>query len=417
MCFDQIAHYLSKNVTNCLYDTDDPVSSELLCNVDDFNLTIDSPVSDNHDNNEDINYLFSIDTNIFVDDVQIPNCAEYESPYNNVKEIRFKYPRNVMISHINVNSLRNKFDELRYMLDNGYLDILCVSETKLDSADAISLFNVKGFTTFRQDKRKNSGGLMIFINERIACRQITMDLEIQSPYIELITIELILDDSDKWLLCYLYKNPKVTDNDFEAFFSILSDKMASLYDNYMCIGDLNMNFLNPKCRIHDLCSIHGLYNIIKSPTCWKGSIGTLIDLFLVPSTDKRRFCKGYSVDIGVSDFHSLVLAPMRKTLPAKQEEHIYYRKVKNINYEQVRLDLFNLDLIGKAQSYNNANEAFSTIHNALTSLFDKHAPLLKRKTDKNSFPVMNTALKKAIIYRNRLQNKLYKTRLNSYYVC
>jgi len=376
----------------------------------DFNMTIDPPITIY----DDCNYLLAIDPDLFIDNLQIPYNYGYDrSLYNPVKEIRLKFATNVIISHINVNSVRNKFDEIRYMLGNGFLDIMCISETKLDSADSNNLFNVDKFTMFRQDKRKNSGGLMVFVNEKIACRQIDLHDAMINPDVEVLTIEISLDAHDKWLLCYIYKNPKVTDNDFESLFSVLFNKVACLYDNYVYIGDMNLNFLDPKSRIHDICSIHGLINLIKNPTCQKGVVGTIIDVILVPECDKHRFFNSSCEDIGISDFHSLVIAPMRKIMPAKKDEFCYYRKVKSINYDLVKYDLCNMELI---QDPYNADHAFSMFHHSLCGIFEKHAPLLKRKAENKSFPIMNTELKGAILFRNRQRNKYYKTRSTSYYV-
>ena len=363
----------------------------------------------------DSNYIFMIDTSLFVDDYPPPDVTVNNSPFNAVKDIRLKYARNIIISHINVNSLRRKFDELSCLLQNAYVDILCISETKLDSADKDTLFNVEGFTSFRQDKRKNSGGLMIYVNDQIPCRQVQMNTNTEILDVESLTVELIFEKDDKWLLCYIYKNPKVSDNDYECYFSNLFNKIASLYDTYMFIGDFNMNFLDPKSRIHDICSVHGLHNQITAPTCWKGATGTLIDLFLVPDSEKTRFLKGYSEDIGTSDFHSLILTPMRKFLPIKREEYVYYRKTKNINYDHVRCDLLELNLLQQTLLCDNVDKAFHDFHKSLYDIFNAHAPVIRRKRDKKSFPIMNTMLKRAILYRNRLRNKYYKTRSTSYY--
>jgi len=365
---------------------------------------------------DDCNFIFTIEPDVLTDEFVIPaDSYNNLTVFNSLRNIRMKYAQNVIVSHINVNSLRKKFDEIKFILDNGYIDIMCIAETKLDVSDSSNIFNVNEFTMFRRDKRKNSGGLMILINERIACRQIFLDECSINPEVEIITIEITLGKEDKWLLCYIYKNPKVTDNDFMSQFSTLFDSVASIYDNYMYIGDLNMNYLNPRNRIHDLCATHDLYNLIKTPTCQKGAVGTLLDLILVPHCEKQRFFKGYSEDIGLSDFHSMVIAPMRKALPTKMQEFSYYRKVNNIDYDSVKIELLELQLDQNAVLCENAEEAFSVLHKSICTLFEKHAPLIKRRIDKKSFPIMNSKLKNSIIYRNRQRNKYYKTRTTSHY--
>ena len=62
-----------------------------------------------------------------------------ETPNNNslddilvLKNLRVSYPNNIIIGHLNINSIRNKFEMLSLSVAQ-YVDILMLSETKLDS--------------------------------------------------------------------------------------------------------------------------------------------------------------------------------------------------------------------------------------------------------------------------------------------
>ena len=48
------------------------------------------------------------------------------------------------MAHINLNSLRNKFDMLTNSVTE-YIDILMISETKLDNTFPYALFHLKNF--------------------------------------------------------------------------------------------------------------------------------------------------------------------------------------------------------------------------------------------------------------------------------
>ncbi len=56
--------------------------------------------------------------------------------FDNIKESRLKYPKSLIIAHININSIKKEnkapFDYFRDILLNHYIDLLFVSETKLD---------------------------------------------------------------------------------------------------------------------------------------------------------------------------------------------------------------------------------------------------------------------------------------------
>ena len=45
--------------------------------------------------------------------------------------MKIQCPQKIIVSHLNINSIRNKFDALSFIIDTN-IDILLISETKLD---------------------------------------------------------------------------------------------------------------------------------------------------------------------------------------------------------------------------------------------------------------------------------------------
>ena len=54
--------------------------------------------------------------------------------FQELDAVRISCPKNIMISHINMNSVRNKFHELSDLFNRSLVDILFISETKLDQS-------------------------------------------------------------------------------------------------------------------------------------------------------------------------------------------------------------------------------------------------------------------------------------------
>ena len=68
---------------------------------------------------------------------------------------------NVIIAHLNINSLRNKFGSL-VQLVGGNIDILVIGETKLDETFPKKQFIIEGFREpYRNDRNGDGGGVMI----------------------------------------------------------------------------------------------------------------------------------------------------------------------------------------------------------------------------------------------------------------
>ena len=68
-----------------------------------------------------------------------------------LNSIKVKHPKNLLICHVNINSIRNKFDNIVDILLKGYIDCLAISETKLDGSFPMKQFTVEGFTCIRAD--------------------------------------------------------------------------------------------------------------------------------------------------------------------------------------------------------------------------------------------------------------------------
>ena len=69
-------------------------------------------------------------------------------------QIRIKNPKQLINAHLNINSLRNKFDQLKILVQ----DILMVTESKLDDTFPDSQFHIPGYKVpFPKDRNKLGG--------------------------------------------------------------------------------------------------------------------------------------------------------------------------------------------------------------------------------------------------------------------
>ena len=81
-----------------------------------------------------------------------------ENPLTTLQEIRCKNRGKIIIGHLNINSLRNKFDALKCMIKDN-IDICVVSETNLDESFPLGQFEISGFSPpLRVDRNKEGGG-------------------------------------------------------------------------------------------------------------------------------------------------------------------------------------------------------------------------------------------------------------------
>ena len=91
-----------------------------------------------------------------------------------LKHLRNDNPYRVIIGHININSIRYKFKSLVKYVSNN-LNILMVSETKIDNTFPESQFLIEGFLTpYRLDRTAKGGGILLFIRQDIPSKYINL---------------------------------------------------------------------------------------------------------------------------------------------------------------------------------------------------------------------------------------------------
>ena len=84
----------------------------------------------------------------------------------------------IVVVHLNINSLRNKFD---YFIEQitGNIDILVISETKLDSSFPAGQFFINGYSEpFRIDRNSQRGGIMLYVREDILSKLLGTETEV-----------------------------------------------------------------------------------------------------------------------------------------------------------------------------------------------------------------------------------------------
>ena len=187
---------------------------------------------------------------------------EGKVPLSILDELRKKNLGKIIIGHLNINSLRNKFDEMKSMIQ-GKADIFVVSETKIDESFPTCQFKIDGFSTpFRLDRNKEGGGIIVYVRSDIPCKI----LKCQLPNnIEGLFVELNFRKK-KWVLFAGY-NPKK-----ERIFHFLEnigtslDKFIENFDNLLLIGDFKSEVEEEV--MNEFCETYNLVNLIKDSTCF-----------------------------------------------------------------------------------------------------------------------------------------------------
>ena len=301
-----------------------------------------------------------------------------------------------IIAQLNINSIRNKFQFLEKEVHDN-LDILLISETKLDDSFPSAQFLLDGFTKpYRLDRCSNGGGILLYIRDDIPARLLSNSNKTETIFVE------INFRKKKWLICASYNPHKGNISNHLHHLSKGLDNYIGNYDNILLLGDFNSEFSEP-C-LNDFCDIYNPKNLVKEPTCFKNPDNpSCIALFL--TNRPRTFQWTTTIDTGISDFHKLVVTVLKTFYKKQRPKIIHYR-----NYKNFENDNFREDLKRELLKFDITNAPLSKFNDTVLSVLDKHAPKKLKYIRSNNCNFMTKELRKAIMNRSKLRNKFLKTR-------
>ena len=165
-----------------------------------------------------------------------------------LKSVCLKNLNKIIVGHLNLNSIRNKFDFLAPQVQ-GIIDILMISETKLDESLPPVQFLLDGYCgPFRFDRDGNGGGILLYIRDDIPFKLLSKNKNIEDFF-----VELNLRNKKKWLLSCSYNPKKATILSHLAELSRNTDLYFTKYDQLLFLGDFNAGVEDSS--IKDFCLV------------------------------------------------------------------------------------------------------------------------------------------------------------------
>ena len=323
-------------------------------------------------------------------------------PLNTLKKIRVSNLNRVIIGHLNINSLRNKYEALKSVI-NGNIDTLVITETKIDQSFPVCQFFIEGYSPpFRFDCDANGGGVIIYINEDIPAKLLkdhAAPKNIEGSFLEINLKKY------KWLLFGGYNASKDNILHFVNEIGPVIDHYMPKYDNFLILGDFNSEMSEDAMR--DFSETYNLSNMIKERTCFKNpSNPSLIDLIL--TNRPRSFQDSHVIETGLSDHHKMTITVLRVFFQKQTPITVKYR-----DYKKFDQSLFRYNLLKKLNNVNEGKVDYETFERVFIELLDLHAPMKEKYMRANNSPFMNKSLHKAVMTRSRLRNKFLKNPSNA----
>ena len=242
-----------------------------------------------------------------------------------LRTFRIKYPSNVIIDHLNIISIRYKFELLSYLID-GKVDIFLISETKIDGTFPTSQFLMSGYSNvYRLDRNDKGGGIMLFVKDNLITFPVSGFCFSEKKQIFCLELNL---RKQIWLIFCCYNPHKHLIKDHLLQIKNAIDFYSKSYENIILIGDFNVEISDS--HMDSFCAIYHLKSLIKEPTCYKNpEKPTCIDLILTNSP--RQFQATLTLETGLSDFHKMTVAAFKSEFPHQKPKMISYRNYKHFD--------------------------------------------------------------------------------------
>ena len=257
------------------------------------------------------------------------NITSLWTEFDNITQ---NYCSNFKIGHINVKSMGGfKFHEIKTWLLSGRMDILVISETKIDGSFPDSQFQVKGFRLCRSDRKAGGGGLIIYVKSDIYfvkvkhLKGITPE-EWRAFRTEMIILKAKLGKD--WITVVgVYRPPLIPKHQWTRELSSIFEEVSMLTETVFYAGDFNADLLDPDKppmdgrSLLDLLEIFDLNCLITKATRKTKTSETLLDLIL--TSNKKKTLTSDVVDTQISD-HSLVFTILRLKAPRLHSRKILF---------------------------------------------------------------------------------------------
>ena len=258
------------------------------------------------------------------------NTLKGDDPISILNELRNNNFVKIIIGHLNINSLRNKFEALKSMIQ-GYVDIFVISETKINESVPSDQFKIDGYSTpLRVDRNMTGGVIIIYIRSDIPHKVLTPELPND---VEGLFIEFNLRNK-KWVLFAGYNPKKERISHFLNNIGTSLDKFIEKFENLLLIGDFNSVIEEENMK--KFCEVYNLQNLIKEPTCFK-SIQNPTSIVDILTNRCKYFHSSCTIETGLSDHHKMTITVLKTYYKKLKPAVISYRSYKDfdeINFKE-----------------------------------------------------------------------------------
>lgn len=310
------------------------------------------------------------------------------------------------VTHVNVNSLREHFDEINVLLIEKKIDVLSICETWLTPDLDDNIVQIPGYLMVRNDRGLESskkrayvqgGGVAFYIRIGINYKLLQRSHIKEIDETEYIILELSTENDERFLVSTVYRRPQ--GHVLGEFFIALLQFMP-FYSNVIVLGDFNSNLLDPSnyygTHLKTLIDEYSFFLIPSGASHHTNFSDTWLDLILVNNEDKLVNFEKSPVPFICG--HDYIIADFQLRNPDPVKETRRYRDFRNFD-PAIFIDKMK-SINGLANSPNNWD--LDTFRTSALQVLDELAPFIERPLRKRAAPWFNANLRAECKARDKL---------------
>lgn len=293
------------------------------------------------------------------------------------------------------------------MLENNY-KIIAVTETWLAPEFPSNLIHMPGYELIRADRPSRGGGVCLYVHCSLKYKMINIDY-VNTEHLEQLWVSININKI-KTSIGVLYRPPHSPINCLNELENVLTNICMDCQD-IILMGDLNIDFNNQVAssyrQVNNILKCFNLIQVINEPTRISETSNTTIDIICL-SNHKTLNKAGTQDMLNLTD-HLLTYCELNYEINAQQPNIVTYRDYSLFNANEFSSDanLINWNYVDNLSSLDDKVEY---LMDAITFLFDIHAPLKTITIRRNYRPYITPTIKQIIRLKDRAYKKYKKSR-------
>ena len=285
--------------------------------------------------------------------------------------------------HLNIRSIVKKIDQIRTLISGASLDVFSLSETWLRKYLSTQIVHLKGYKLFRLDratkgrngKVKRGGGLITYVNEKLASNsELLDDLCVSNEHVEAQWVFIHRPQSRNICICNLYRPPNGNLTKAISYLENCIQTFNLSKTEVILMGDLNVNYVNKGSpsykKFNFFAKSMGLTQHISTTTRNTDKSKSLIDLAL---SNSKFIQSSGTLDHFISD-HQPIYVLHKKGRDNRPKAEFRGRSYRNFDKEIFRAKLLKIDWTDFYSSTDPAN-AWNFLQNQIVAVLDEICPI------------------------------------------